>query len=72
MKEVGWYGYFCNYCDLFTWMGQYEDDEAQKVKCRKCGYDVRRHTKWITHNDFLTYRKIDCTLQELRRMGLYE
>jgi len=71
VSEVGWYGYYCNYCDLFTWMGQYEDTQEGSVRCRKCRYDVRRHTKWLTHEHFLQLRGINYTLSQMRSMGLY-
>ena len=70
-SEVGWYGYYCNYCDLFTWMGLYENAETGTIRCRKCRYDVRAHTKWITHERFLALGERNHTMSEMRELGLY-
>ena len=70
-SEVGWYGYYCNYCDVFTWMGNYKDDSGRITRCRKCRYDVRAHTKWLTHEEFLKLGGVDFTLSQMRELGLY-
>jgi hypothetical protein len=71
VNEVGWFGYYCNYCDLFTWMGQYEHDTGKVIRCRRCRYDVRAHTKWLTHEQFLELGNGNHTLSEMRNLGLY-
>lgn len=51
--NVGWYGYWCSYCEAYTWMAQFEGDEAGNVRCRKCRYDTERMERWYSHAEFM-------------------
>jgi len=52
-------------------MGLYENAETGTIRCRKCRYDVRAHTKWITHERFMALGERNHTLSEMRELGLY-
>jgi Zn ribbon nucleic-acid-binding protein len=52
-NEVGWYGYWCSYCQAYTWMAQFEGDKAGNVNCRRCKYNAQRIERWYSHAEFM-------------------
>ena len=52
-SDVGWYGYWCSYCQAYTWMAQFEGDEAANVNCRRCKYNAERIERWYSHAEFM-------------------
>lgn len=51
--NIGWYGYWCSYCEIYTWMAQFEGDDAGNVNCRKCKYTTERIERWYSHAEFM-------------------
>ena len=49
---IRWFGYWCSYCQIYTWMAQLLDSEAGMVNCRRCAYPSERKGACYDHEQF--------------------